>query len=210
MSRPPENDLPARGGLPADFLPVSQRLSGRMPEFSGEERLQLLAVARQAIASALQNHVLSAVPPSPHLAEPRGVFTTLYHHAELRGCVGYVFPKLPLFQAVGETARAAAFEDGRFSPLTPDELPELSVSISVLSALRPVQPSEIEIGRHGLLIKYGSARGLLLPQVAVEHRWDVATFLEQTCRKAGLPPEAWRMGARVEAFTAESFSDREN
>jgi AmmeMemoRadiSam system protein A len=208
MSQPLENGPSLRSDLPAEFVHPAEKLPDELQEFSTEERALLLAEAHQAISITLQGRFLSLASPSPHLSEPRGVFTTLYHRGELRGCVGYVLPRLPLFQAVAETARAAAFEDIRFSPLTPQELPELAVSISVLSALRPVHANEIEIGRHGLLIKYGSSRGLFLPQVAVEHHWNVKTFLEQTCRKAGLSPEAWQMGARIEAFTAESFGDR--
>jgi AmmeMemoRadiSam system protein A len=207
MSLPFENDRLLNRAASARFAPVTPKLLIEPEEFSAEERGQLLAAAHQAIASALQQRTPALTAPSPHLAEPRGVFTTLYCLGELRGCVGYVFPRLPLFNAVAETARAAAFDDLRFPPLTPAELPEIAISISVLSALRPIRPVEIEIGRHGLLIKYGSSRGLLLPQVPVEHHWDVTEFLEQTCRKASLPADAWRQGASIEAFTAESFSD---
>jgi AmmeMemoRadiSam system protein A len=108
---------------------------------------------------------------------------------------------------VAETARGAAFEDSRFSPVTLDEARELQVSLSVLSPPQLIQPDQIEIGRHGLLITLGPYRGLLLPQVPVEHEWDRRTFLEQTCRKAGLPPNAWQMDAKLEAFTAEVFAD---
>ncbi len=113
----------------------------------------------------------------------------------------------PLYVTVAETARGAAFDDSRFSPVTLDEARELQVSLSVLSPPQLIQPDQIEIGRHGLLITLGPYRGLLLPQVPVEHEWDRNTFLEQTCRKAGLPPTAWQMGAKLEAFTAEVFAD---
>ncbi|MBZ5650339.1 MAG: AmmeMemoRadiSam system protein A [Acidobacteriia bacterium] len=103
----------------------------------------------------------------------------------------------------------AAFDDSRFSPVTQDQAPELEVSLSVLSPLQPVQPEQVEIGRHGLLISLGYYRGLLLPQVPVEHGWDRIAFLEQTCRKAGLPLDAWQTGAKLEAFTAEVFADPE-
>ena len=128
---------------------------------------------------------------------------------ELRGCVGYVAPVAPLYRAVAETARAAAFEDSRFLPVTQEEAPRLEVSLSVLSPLFPILPGAVEVGRHGLVISHGGRRGLLLPQVAVEHGWDRETFLEQTCRKAGLPLDAWRKGATIEAFTAEVFSDND-
>jgi AmmeMemoRadiSam system protein A len=121
--------------------------------------------------------------------------------------VGYVFPVTPLYRTIAETARGAAFDDSRFSPVTHDENSELKVSLSVLSPPQPIQAEQVEIGRHGLLISLGLHRGLLLPQVPVEHRWNRIQFLEQTCRKAGLPLNAWQTGARLEAFTAEVFAD---
>jgi len=137
------------------------------------------------------------------------VFTTLYLHGELRGCVGYVFPVLPVYRAVAETARAAASEDSRFMPVGRDEAPHLEISLSILSALRPISADEIHIGRHGLVVSMAGRRGLLLPQVPVEHHWDRITFLEQTCRKAGLPLDSWKRDATLEAFTAEVFADSE-
>ncbi len=177
-------------------------------EFSSEERAVLLKLAHEAIESELEHHALSPLPPSPHLAELRGAFTTLYYQGELRGCVGYVFPVTPLFRTVTETARAAAFEDSRFWPVTREEVLELEVSLSILSAVQAIQPGQVEIGRHGLLITRGGHHGLLLPQVPIEHGWNRVTFLEQTCRKAGLPLSAWQQGAKLEAFTAEVFGDR--
>jgi AmmeMemoRadiSam system protein A len=116
-------------------------------------------------------------------------------------------PVAPLYRAVAETARAAAFEDSRFLPVTKEESPRLEVSLSVLSGLFPIRPEAVEVGRHGLVISQGGRRGLLLPQVPTENGWDRETFLEQSCRKAGLPGDAWRKGASIEAFTAEVFSD---
>jgi len=118
-------------------------------------------------------------------------------------------PIRPLYRAVAETARAAAFEDSRFWPVTPEESPALQISLSVLSPLFPITASEVEVGRHGLLISAGLRRGLLLPQVPVEHGWDRETFLAQTCHKAGLPLDAWRKSATIEAFTAEVFGDED-
>jgi AmmeMemoRadiSam system protein A len=183
--------------------------SARQNEFTPEERAVLLRLAHESILSALERREISLTPPSPHLDEPRGAFTTIYFHGNLRGCVGYVFPVASLYRTVAETARAAAFEDTRFSPVSPQEAPELGVSLSILSPLRVITPEEVEIGRHGLVVSHGGRRGLLLPQVPVEHQWDRATFMEQTCRKAGLPLDAWRQGATLEAFTAEVFGDRE-
>ncbi len=176
-------------------------------EFSREERSLLLQLAHQSIAAALEHREISLVPPNPHLAEPRGVFTTLYYHGDLRGCVGYVFPVMSLYRTVAESARGAAFDDSRFAPVTREQAAELEVSLSILSPPQPIRPEDVEIGRHGLLIKMGDYRGLLLPQVPIEHKWDRIAFLEQTCKKAGLPIDAWQTGAQVEAFTAEIFGD---
>ena len=116
-------------------------------------------------------------------------------------------PVAPLHRAVAETARAAAFQDSRFLPVTKDEVSQLEISLSVLSRLFPVPSCSVEVGRHGLVISDGARRGLLLPQVPIENGWDQETFLEQTCRKAGLPLDAWRKNAMIEAFTAEVFCD---
>lgn len=176
-------------------------------EFSLKERALLLQLAHESIAATLEPREISLVPPTARLAGPRGAFTTLYYRNALRGCVGYALPIKPLYVTVAETARGAAFEDSRFCPVTLEEIRELQVSLSVLSRPQLIRPDEIEIGRHGLLISLGPYRGLLLPQVPVEHEWDRTTFLEQTCRKAGLPASAWQSGAKLEAFTAEIFSD---
>ena len=168
----------------------------------------LLRLAHESISSALELREISLEPPSPHLAEPRGVFSSLYLRGELRGCVGYVLPTCSVYRAVAETARAAAFDDNRFPAMTKEEAPLLEIELSVLSPPRPIPSHEIEIGRHGLLISWHGRRGLLLPQVPIEHAWDRTTFLEQTCRKAGLPLNAWQQGATIEAFTAEVFGEK--
>lgn len=174
-------------------------------EYSSEERALLLHWAHESILSALEDRQISLTPPGAHLAEPRGVFTSLHLEGDLRGCVGYVLPVAPLYQAVADTARSAAFEDSRFCPVTLEEARRLEVELSILSPPKPIAPGEIEVGRHGLLIGMAGQRGLLLPQVAVQYNWDRVMLLEQTCRKAGLPRDAWLKGASVEAFTAEVF-----
>jgi len=177
------------------------------PEFSVDDRQTLLRIAHESLFSALTDRALPQTPSSPRLSEFRGVFTTLYLHGSLRGCVGYALPVAPLYLAVAETARAAAFEDSRFSPVTRAEAPELKVSLSVLSPLSPIRPEDVEVGRHGLVVSLGANRGLLLPQVPAEYGWDRETFLRQTCHKAGLPSDAWLRGALLESFTAEVFGD---
>jgi AmmeMemoRadiSam system protein A len=182
-------------------------------EFSSEERTQLLRLAHDSISSVLDHREISMDPPTPHFAEPRGVFTSIYLRRDLsaeqlRGCVGYVLPTCAVYRAVAETARAAAFDDNRFPPVTREEAPHLAIELSILSPPQSIEPEEIEIGRHGLLISWQGRRGLLLPQVPVERAWDRTMFLEQTCRKAGLPADAWQKGATIEAFTAEVFGEK--
>lgn len=189
-------------------LPQANSAAIESGEFSAEERAVLLRLAHESIETELENRPLSLDPPSPHLAEPRGVFTSLYLRGELRGCVGYVSAVSPVYRAVSETARAAAFEDNRFHPVSLEEAPALEIELSILSLPRPIHPEDVEVGRHGLLVSQAGRRGLLLPQVPVEHNWDRITFLEQTCRKAGLPRDAWQRGATIEAFTAEVFGEK--
>jgi len=179
----------------------------QLAEYPAEERAQLLAHARRSIEAVLNDTPFSAPAPNPHLFESRGAFTSLHLGASLRGCIGIIEPIHPLWQTVSETARAAAFEDPRFPPLTKDEFPKIQLEISVMSLLRPIAAEEVVVGRHGLVVSLGGRRGLLLPQVAPEWGWDREMFLSQTCIKAGLPPDAWKHGARLEAFTAEVFGE---
>ena len=191
---------------PSPLAVNAGQLSGG--EFSPDERTTLLRLAHDSILSLLEGREIPLDPPTAHLAEPRGAFTSLYLSGQLRGCVGYVLAVSPVYRAVADTARAAAFEDVRFRPVTLPEAPHLEIELSILSQPQPIPPEAIEIGRHGLLVSRAGRRGLLLPQVSTEHHWDRATFLEQTCRKAGLPLDAWKNGAMIEAFTAEVFGEK--
>lgn len=178
-------------------------------EYSAAERQLLLRLAHDSIQLALagRDRDLDLTPPSPHLAEPRGAFTTLHLQGKLRGCIGYILPLESLYQTVAATARAAAVEDPRFEPVTMTEAPELKVEISVLSVPQPIRPDEVVVGRHGLIVSQGGRRGLLLPQVPTEWDWDREAFLCQTCVKAGLPSDAWQHGAQLQEFTAEVFGE---
>lgn len=189
-------------------LPQPSPIAVEQGEFSHQERTLLLQVAHDSILSALENREISVDPPTPHLAELRGAFTSLYLNGELRGCVGYILPVSSVYRAVIDTARAAAFEDARFHPVTMEETRHLVIELSILTPPRPISAEAVEVGRHGLLIGMVGQRGLLLPQVPTERNWDRVTFLEQTCRKAGLPPDAWKRGATIEAFTAEVFGEK--
>jgi AmmeMemoRadiSam system protein A len=183
-------------------------------EFSPAERSLLLQLAHEAILSALEHRTIPLEPThlapdlAQHFSEPRGVFTSIYLRGQLRGCVGYVLPSSSVYRAVAETARAAATEDTRFPAVKIEEARELEIELSILSRPQPIAAEAVEIGKHGLLITLGARRGLLLPQVPLEHHWDRVTFLEQTCRKAGLPLDAWQAGAKIEAFTAEVFGEK--
>ena len=195
-------------------LPQPSPEAAASGEFSEDERALLLRLAHDSILSAIDRgeidqREIPLEPPTAHLAEPRGAFTSLYLRGELRGCVGYVLPVSPVYRAVAETARAAAFEDTRFRPVTREETLALKIELSILSPPQPIAAEAVEVGRHGLLITMDGQRGLLLPQVPVEHGWDRTTFLEQTCRKAGLPLDAWKNAATIEAFTAEVFGEKQ-
>jgi AmmeMemoRadiSam system protein A len=179
------------------------------PGLSPEERKALLQLARDSVVHAVTG---GSSPPnaSAHaiFQQRRGVFITLHVRQKLRGCIGVVEPAESLAEAVVRCAVCAAVQDSRFSPLGPDELTELRIEVSLLSALTPIRPEEIEIGRHGLLIACDGHRGVLLPQVAIEHHLSTEQFLAETCRKAGLPLVAWQDAASLLfAFTCEVFSD---
>ena len=177
------------------------------------EKKALLALARKSVETAVRERRLLALPLSdlPALREERGAFVTLQEKGELRGCIGQVAASKPLAATVLEVAAWAAMRDSRFRPVDVSELADLDYEISVLSPLRRVTNiQDIQIGRDGLLMKNGPIEGLLLPQVPVEQHWDRATFLEETCRKAGLPPGCWKNPQTdVFAFTALVFGDKE-
>jgi AmmeMemoRadiSam system protein A len=180
-----------------------------MPSLSEDQRQALLRLARESVTHAVAFDRLPAqIPTEGVFAEKRGVFVTLHVHDRLRGCIGVVEPDHPLGDSIVRCAAGAALHDPRFSPLQDQELGHTQIEISVLSPPFRIRPEEIELGRHGLLVVRGRQRGLLLPQVATQHHFTAEQFLIETCRKAQLPPDAWRdPGAEVFAFTCEVFSD---
>ncbi len=178
------------------------------PGLTADEKDRLRTLAKDSVRRAVEGRPVPRLEsPSAHLKTPCGAFVTLKKHGELRGCIGFIRAEKPLWQTVAETAREAALHDPRFPPLTAGELSGLDLEISVLSTLRRVtDPAEIRVGRDGIFIVGGGRSGLLLPQVASEFGWDRQTFLEQTCRKAGLPRDAWRdKDVVLYAFTAQVF-----
>jgi len=181
------------------------------PGLSGEEKQALLRIARESIEAELKGEAPPAAGGQGTLDVKRGAFVSLKKRGKLRGCIGMIEAKKPLAQTVEEMAVAAAFQDPRFPPLRREELKDLRVEISVLTPLRRVADvGAIEIGTHGLYIRRGALAGLLLPQVATEWRWDRETFLRETCRKAGLAPDAWRdPETEIYLFSADVFSEDE-
>jgi AmmeMemoRadiSam system protein A len=179
-------------------------------------RRHLLALARRAIEGQLRGEPQAQEDLGElrvELERRRGAFVTLTRRrdGQLRGCVGVPEPLYRLDQAVARAAIAAAVHDRRFHPVAPSELPDLSLHVSVLGELVPIAPAAVEVGVHGLVIRGDGRSGLLLPQVAAERGWDGERFLDETCRKAGLPPGTWRQaGCEVLAFTAVVFSDDES
>jgi AmmeMemoRadiSam system protein A len=181
------------------------------PPFSDQDRRKLLQLARAAVSEIVTHDRILSVPElAGPLAQPAGAFVTLFVAGRLRGCVGLPSPNLALGETVVQAALGAARNDPRFQPVSPAELAELEIEISVLSEAKPIAASEIQVGRHGLMVVRGCNRGLLLPQVAVERGWTAEVFLDEVCRKAELPASAWKdPQTQLFAFTAEHFSERE-
>ncbi|HXD73570.1 MAG TPA: AmmeMemoRadiSam system protein A [Vicinamibacterales bacterium] len=172
---------------------------------TNEERIVLLKIARDAIAARIAGEAPPAIVAGSRHA---GAFVSIHRHGELRGCIGHIEADRPLAEVVAQCAVSAANFDPRFSAVTADELADAEIELSVLGPLEPIAgPEQIEIGRHGLLVARDARRGLLLPQVATEWKWDAVTFLGQTCRKAGLPITAWKEGAAIWRFEADVFSE---
>jgi len=173
------------------------------------QRAALLRIARSSVESADRGREADIpLPEEEALQRLAGAFVTIRRRGELRGCIGLIEPKLPLWQTVARAAALAATEDFRFPPIRPEEIPDLRLEISVLSPLEKVEdPSAVQVGTHGLVIEQGLRRGLLLPQVAREWGWDREQFLSHTCEKAGLSPLAWLQGAAIYRFTAEVFGE---
>jgi AmmeMemoRadiSam system protein A len=182
-----------------------------MCSLAESEKKILLEVARAALTRAAQSggHLPeSALPTAEILMQPTGAFVTLRIRGRLRGCIGQLASSIPLARVVAHCARAAALEDPRFQPVRPEEVPDIDIEISILSVPEDIAPDGIEVGRHGLVVSRGANRGLLLPQVAREFRWNAERFLSETCEKAGLKTHDWRDPAtRVQAFTADVFSE---
>ncbi len=196
------------GYLAATFYKEEKMDVGVDLGFTKEEKAKLKEIARKSVEAAVKGKKLPEFKNiSGKLREPYGIFVTLNKHSTLRGCIGRIISDQPLYISCEQMARAAALEDPRFPAVTEKELPDLEIEISILTPLEKVKDfNDIVIGRDGLVISKGYARGLLLPQVAAEYGWTVEQFLEETCHKAGLPADAYKSkDAEIHKFSAEVF-----
>jgi len=179
---------------------------------SKKEKLYLLKLCRKALSSYFKEIKFQPEPPPKeeysHLYEKRGVFVTLLKEGRLRGCIGTLEGTKPLYKEVCEVALSSALRDPRFPPVREEELEDLEIEISILSPFKRARPEEVEVGKHGIYLKRGLYRGLLLPQVATSYHWDRITFLKHGCLKAGLPEDCF-LDPQTElyVFEAEVFSE---
>ncbi len=175
-----------------------------------ETQQELLAIARRALEARVRRTRAPALG-SQEGSPRQGAFVTIFCSGELRGCLGRVTSDWPLPDLVSHLAQEVADSDPRFAPVAPVELKDITLEVSVLTPEKEIQSiDEIELGRHGLIVEQGARKGLLLPQVPLEHEWNRETFVAQTCLKAGLPVDAWRHGARMLVFEAQVFGEGES
>ena len=190
-------------------------------QLAQQEGETLVHLARETVKQYLTTRKRLAIPKDTpeKLKQPCGVFVTINSlhsgQKELRGCIGYPYPTEPLVQAVIDSAISAATQDPRFEPMTTEELENVVFEVSVLTppekieANKPTEyPSKVKVGEDGLIVERGMYKGLLLPQVPVEWKWNEEEFLCQTCTKAGLPPDCWLMnGTKIYKFQAIIFEE---
>ncbi len=189
----------------------SERKNGDV-RLTSQQRESLLKLARDTIAAHLGHQSEpEAGTDDPAFEVSRGAFVTLEKDGRLRGCIGYSEPLYSLQEAVARCAVAAATQDHRFESVRLEELPDISISISALTPLKKLEKTDdLQPGRHGLMIAGKGCRGLLLPQVAEERGWNRETFLKETCRKAGLPKDAWNEEeVEIFVFEAEVFGEEQ-
>ena len=178
---------------------------------SNKEKDILLKDARESISAKLENRNPYYVQDAEKLTQNCGVFISMHtkNMHKLRGCIGRMSSKDPLYATVRIMAIEAAFNDPRFPPLTLEELTNINLEISVLSPMELCKnPETVEIGKHGLYLIHKGHSGVLLPQVAVEQGWSRLEYLDYICIKAGLPPLSYQSpGAELYTFTALLFSE---
>lgn len=196
----------------SDLLGQDQPSEKGIKSLSLAEKNELLRIARRSIETFVKTgKVADFTVKDARLNETEGAFVTITKHGDLRGCIGNIIGQEPLYETVRDMAVAAASEDPRFTPLTVAELGEIHLEISVLSQPRRVKDaSEIQLGRHGVIVKNGIHQGVFLPQVADETGWNKEEFLSQLCsQKAGLPRDAWKdPDTALYIFTADVFAEK--
>lgn len=179
---------------------------------STKEKKELLVWARSALESAVARNKLPEKPPhlTPGMEKKSGAFITLHTRTHaLRGCIGEILPMRPLWKVIRDRTRSAALEDPRFPPVSPREVPELTIEISLLTAPAAIDtPEAIILGQHGVIFSKGHHSAVFLPQVAIEQDWSREQLLTHLARKAGLPDDAWRApDARFEVFETDIFGE---
>ncbi len=185
-----------------------------MDLLTAEEGACAVQLARSVLEQKIDGRDTQPPALAPIFDQKRGVFVTLTKNGELRGCIGFPYPHLPLGEAILEAALSAALQDPRFPPVRAAELHSIRVEVTVLSVPERMEadpagrPGAVEVGRHGLIVRGYGRSGLLLPQVPVEWKWDSREFLEHTCRKAGLPPGCWKEDCvEFSTFEGQIFSE---
>lgn len=183
------------------------------PMLSKEQRKKLLQIARQTMEAYVNTgKKLKFKEDDPLFNREMGAFVTLHRGGQLRGCIGNIIGRAPLYLTVRDMAIQASTEDPRFPPVSASELADIDVEVSVLSEPEEIDdPEKIEMGKHGVIVRDGFRSGVYLPQVATETGWSRNEFMSSLCsQKAGLPPDAWKTGScKVYVFTAEVFSEKE-
>ena len=183
---------------------------------STDEGKMAIRLARGAIEYVIAKKPKPVLNLTPIFEDKRGIFVTLTKAGELRGCIGFPYPVMPLGDAIEDAAVAAATGDPRFPPVRREELGSITLEVTILTVPVPIltepdkRPGTVEVGRHGLIVRGRGTSGLLLPQVATEYGWDSTTFLDQTCIKAGLSERCWT-SSNVEVLTFEGqiFTEHE-
>jgi uncharacterized protein len=177
-------------------------------KYNEEDGKKLLKLARESILEKFTGEK-PEFPGGKQFNQARGVFVTLTKNGELKGCIGFPMPVKTIVEAVYEAAKEAAFSDTRFSSIEENEMGKIKIEISVLTTPVDCKPESVKVGRNGLIASYMGYSGLLLPQVAVEHKMSRLEFLEAVCQKAGLPKDTWdKLGFKLQCFEAEIFKEQ--
>jgi len=179
-------------------------------ELTESQKKTLIAIVHKTLRSYLETGKLQKIEKNdPLLKQKCGAFVTLHRFGNLRGCIGHIQADMPIYKIIQEMAISAATLDPRFQAVTIDELKDITVEISLISPLFKISVDQIKIGVHGLMVIYKGRRGLLLPRVPAERNWDVKTYLDNLCLKAGIPTDIWDDDPELYAFTAIEFGERE-